>query len=60
MGTTASIPPLCLSAPHALTYIDELLLGAAAAAGKACDLLEFVFHQLQKRVGIVNAVIEVG
>lgn len=32
---------------------------AAAAAGKAVDLLEFVFTQLQKKVGIVTAVVEV-
>lgn len=32
---------------------------AAAAAGKACDLAEFVFQQLQKKVGIVTAVVEV-
>ncbi len=32
---------------------------AAAVAGKAVDLLEFVFTQLQKKVGIVTAVVEV-
>lgn len=36
-----------------------LLLAAAAAAGKAMDLLDFVFMQLQKKVGIVTAVVEV-
>lgn len=35
------------------------LAPAAAAAGSAVDLLEFVFQQLQKKVGIITAVVEV-
>ncbi|KAI7835772.1 hypothetical protein COHA_010350 [Chlorella ohadii] len=38
----------------------ERLNDPAAAAGSAVDLLEFVFQQLQKKVGIVTAVVEAG
>ncbi|KAL4448019.1 hypothetical protein ABPG75_005238 [Micractinium tetrahymenae] len=38
----------------------ERMADPAAAAGKAVDLLEFVFTQLQKKVGIVTAVVEMG
>ncbi|KAI3438406.1 hypothetical protein D9Q98_000838 [Chlorella vulgaris] len=38
----------------------ERLADPAAAASKACDLPEFVFQQVQKRVGIITAVVEVG
>lgn len=44
--TAAPLLPRCLSP-------------AAALAGTAVDLLEFVFQQLQKKVGIMTAVVEV-
>lgn len=51
---TTPHPPLCPCPAPAPPHWP-----AAAAAGKGCDLAEFVFQQLQKRVGIVTAVVEV-
>lgn len=53
LGCAPSAGQLTMPAPSSAIPV------AAAAAGCAVDLLEFVFQQLQKKVGIVTAVVEV-